>query len=147
MTGVDSLATPDAPSAQDLIPHALMAFGWTPERAAAFAEHAADGLAAAAAEMAFAGGFGVEVQLDAVPTVDASLAPVARLFSESNTRFLCEVAPEHAAVFEGHFATLPVAKIGVVTEAKQVRINSGSETLIDAVSEQLKEAWQRPLRY
>jgi phosphoribosylformylglycinamidine (FGAM) synthase-like enzyme len=105
------------------------------------------GLAAAAAEMAFAGGFGVEVQLNAVPTADASLAPVARLFSESNTRFLCEVAPELAAVFEGQFAGLPVAKIGVVTAAKQVKINSGSETLIDAGSEQLKEAWQRTLRY
>ncbi|MBA4106223.1 MAG: phosphoribosylformylglycinamidine synthase subunit PurL [Pirellula sp.] len=105
------------------------------------------GLAAAAAEMAFAGGLGVEVQLDAVPTAEGSLSTTARLFSESNTRFLCEVAPELAAVFEGQFAGLRVAKIGVVTEAKQVKINSGSETLIDAGAEQLKEAWQRPLRY
>ena len=104
------------------------------------------GLAAAAAEMAFAGGFGVEVQLDAVPSGDASLAPVARLFSESNTRFLCEVAPEHAAVFEGHFASLPAARVGSVTDVQRVMIKAGDETLIDADVNQLKEAWQRPLR-
>jgi phosphoribosylformylglycinamidine synthase II len=104
------------------------------------------GLAAAAAEMAFAGGLGVEVQLDAVPTADGSLSTTARLFSESNSRFLCEVVPELAAVFEGQFSGLPVAKIGVVTETKQVKIQSGGETLIDAANDQLKEAWQKPLR-
>jgi phosphoribosylformylglycinamidine synthase len=72
---------------------------------------------------------------------------MARLFSESNTRFLCEVAPEYAAVFEGQFAGLPVAQIGVATEAKQVKISSGGELLIDADIQLLKETWQRPLRY
>lgn len=105
------------------------------------------GLAAAAAEMAFAGGFGVELQLDAVPTGTARLSPTVKLFSESNTRFLCEVSPELAAVFEGQFSGLPVAKIGVVAEAARVTIKAGGETLIDAANERLKEAWQRPLRY
>ena len=105
------------------------------------------GLATAAAEMAFAGGLGVEVQLDAVPTGSATLAPTVKLFSESNSRFLCEVSPELAAVFEGQFSGLPVAKIGVVAEAPRVTIKAGGETLIDAANEQLKEAWQRPLRY
>ncbi|BBO31269.1 phosphoribosylformylglycinamidine synthase subunit PurL [Lacipirellula parvula] len=105
------------------------------------------GLAAAAAEMAFAGGLGVEVQLDGVPTGTASLSPVVKLFSESNSRFLCEVAPEHAAVFEGQFASLPVAQVGVVVESPLVTIKAGVETLVNVANDQLKESWQSPLRY
>ncbi|MBL9163308.1 MAG: phosphoribosylformylglycinamidine synthase subunit PurL [Planctomycetaceae bacterium] len=105
------------------------------------------GLATTVAEMAFAGGLGAEVQLDHVPTGDATLSPTVKLFSESNSRFLCEVVPEYAAVFEGQFSGLPVAKVGVVAEAPRVTIKARGETLIDAANEQLKEAWQRPLRY
>jgi phosphoribosylformylglycinamidine synthase len=97
--------------------------------------------------MAFAGGLGVEIQLDVVPTADAILSPTTRLFSESNSRFLCEVAPEHAAVFEGQFTGLPIAPVGVVSDAKKLKIASGVGVLIDADIDQLKEAWQRPLRY
>ena len=60
------------------------------------------GLAAAVAEMALAGGLGAKIDLALVPnrlpaekSLDATL-----LFSESNTRFLCEVPPESAAAFE-----------------------------------------------
>ena len=97
--------------------------------------------------MAFAGGLGVEVQLDSVPTGNATLSPTAKLFSESNSRFLCEVSPEMAAIFEGQFSGLPIAKVGVVVDAQRVSIKDGGETLIDAANDQLKEAWQRPLRY
>ena len=58
------------------------------------------GLAAATAEMAFAGGLGAEIDLTVVPTGDHEIEPAARLFSESNTRFLCEVVPANAAAFE-----------------------------------------------
>ena len=50
------------------------------------------GLAVAAAEMAFAGGCGARIDLDAVKVVGGNDSAVARLFSESNTRFLCEVS-------------------------------------------------------
>jgi phosphoribosylformylglycinamidine synthase subunit PurSL len=105
------------------------------------------GLAAAAAEMAFAGGLGAELTLDAIPVADPTLSATAKLFSESNSRFLCEVAPEHAAVFEGQFAGLPVAQIGAVVEAPRFKITNGGETLIDAGIDELKAAWQRPLRF
>lgn len=76
------------------------------------------GLAVAAAEMAFAGGLGIELDLGCVTLEevrgdrgraarndhDASLVA---LFSESCTRFLCEVEPEHAAAFEAHFEGTP----------------------------------------
>src|SRR5208337_3490420 len=51
------------------------------------------GLAVAAAEMAFAGGFGADMAIEGIPC-DGDLDAAARLFSESNTRFLCEVRAE-----------------------------------------------------
>ena len=60
------------------------------------------GLAVAAAEMAFAGGFGAKIDLQAMPC-DDDLDAASRLFSESNTRFLCEVRAENAAsIRSGH---------------------------------------------
>ncbi|MDO4557787.1 MAG: phosphoribosylformylglycinamidine synthase subunit PurL, partial [Planctomycetia bacterium] len=61
------------------------------------------GLAVAAAEMSFAGGLGVN--LDVGRMIECpSRNPAVRLFSESNTRFLIEVEPENAEVFEAGFA-------------------------------------------
>ena len=58
------------------------------------------GLAVAAAEMAFAGGLGHSMDVDAIAAVHGAAGPVVALFSESNTRFLCEVAADKAAEFE-----------------------------------------------
>src|SRR6185503_7166735 len=75
------------------------------------------GLAVAAAEMAFGGGLGLALDLAKVPFAALPSgwdADAARLFSESCTRFLVEVAPEHAPLFERRFAGLPCAAIGEV---------------------------------
>ncbi|MCX7682078.1 MAG: phosphoribosylformylglycinamidine synthase subunit PurL, partial [Anaerolineae bacterium] len=73
------------------------------------------GLAVAAAEMAFAGRLGMELDLAALPrTVDVDRDDIA-LFSESSARFLVEVAPEHAAAFEAMLAGRPCARLGHIT--------------------------------
>jgi phosphoribosylformylglycinamidine synthase len=106
------------------------------------------GLAAAIAEMAFAGGLGAEINLDAVPAPAAcGLAPAAKLFSESNTRFLCEVALDHAADFEAKLTDIPFAKIGTVQVGDQITVTANNKSLIDADIYALKESWQRPLRF
>jgi phosphoribosylformylglycinamidine synthase len=105
------------------------------------------GLAAAVAEMAFAGGLGARIGLDAVPATDAAMNSVTRLFSESNTRFLCEVAAEKAAEFDAMLGGVPVARIGEVTADGRLRIESGGERVMDADIGLLKEAWQAPLRW
>ncbi|MCA8990005.1 MAG: phosphoribosylformylglycinamidine synthase, partial [Planctomycetaceae bacterium] len=54
------------------------------------------GLAVAAAEMAFSGNLGLDLQLDSLPVAAAGstgLPTVAKLFSESNSRYLIEVEP------------------------------------------------------
>ncbi len=100
------------------------------------------GLAAALAEMAFAGGLGAEVpSLGAVP--GPQLSDAVRLFSESPTRFIVEVPPGHEEAFTAGFAGLPCAKIGATVAEQRLRVGAA----IDLGLAQLKEAWQRPLRF
>ncbi|MGO8690870.1 MAG: phosphoribosylformylglycinamidine synthase subunit PurL [Thermoguttaceae bacterium] len=103
------------------------------------------GLAAAAAEMAFAGGLGARLTLGDVPR-EGDLADVVLLFAESNTRFLCEVRPERAAEFEAALAGIPHARVGEVVAGGKLEI-LGATATIAAELATLKEAWQKPLRW
>ncbi|HLW64917.1 MAG TPA: phosphoribosylformylglycinamidine synthase subunit PurL [Gemmataceae bacterium] len=102
------------------------------------------GLAAAAAEMAFAGGVGAD--LTDAGRIEAEADEVG-LFSESTTRFLVEVRPEQAAAFTNLFENLPLLKIGHTVKEPRLRIAGASgEWIIWASLDELKKAWQRPLR-
>ncbi|MBA3480665.1 MAG: phosphoribosylformylglycinamidine synthase, partial [Pirellulales bacterium] len=112
------------------------------------------GLATAIAEMAFAGGLGAEINLDALPASPVNLAPAAKLFSESNTRFLCEVAHDNAAAFESRFTGIPIAQLGVVQNNAQLSITTSepgrsgpASPIINANINELKKAWQVPLEW
>jgi phosphoribosylformylglycinamidine synthase subunit PurSL len=106
------------------------------------------GLAVAVAEMCFAGGIGVEIELARIPQ-EIELTAAQVLFSESNTRFLCEVRPEHATAFEQQFAGLPHARIGRTHSDQRLLVveQHGGLSLIDADLATLKTAWQKPLAY
>ena len=73
--------------------------------------------------------------------------PMVLLFSESNTRFLCEVRPQNAAAFEAALSAIPHARIGEVTADGVLRILAQSDTAVSADVAALKEAWQKPLRW
>jgi phosphoribosylformylglycinamidine synthase len=148
------------------------------------------GLAVAAAEMAFAGRLGLRVFLGQAPCridVDersaaevkaleetmpaAEIHPMATypaataslLFAESNTRFLCEVRPEHTDAFEAALADVPHALVGEVVDTGKLEIigvpqpipgdendaptEIGAPLVIEAELETLREAWQKPLRW
>ncbi len=99
------------------------------------------GLAVAAAEMAFAGGFGAELDLGSVPCLELDVSDAALAFSESNTRFLVEV--EHPASFDTKMAGVPHCQIGTVTRSDRLIIRGSDGTpLIDAPLAALKAAWQ-----
>ena len=100
------------------------------------------GLAAAAAEMAFAGGLGVQLDVAAI-----SSNPIVALFSESNTRFLIEVAPGSVAALKTHFANVPLVELGGVTSGEKVTIATGSQVLIDADFNELRAVWKKPLAW
>jgi phosphoribosylformylglycinamidine synthase len=120
------------------------------------------GLAVAAAEMAFAGGLGARINLGAVPlpspacgrgaggeggrsgeTVNSAVL----LFSESNTRFLCEVRPRDAASFEETLRGVPQSRIGEVVDQGKLELVNGDAPVVAADLATLKEAWQKPLRW
>lgn len=103
------------------------------------------GLATAVAEMAFAGGLGATVDLTKVPTSLEQLDPVVLLFSESNTRFICEVDPTQAKTFERLLDGVPFAAIGNVTEQPELVVNVDGTSILQADNASLKQAWQAPL--
>ncbi|MBA4186605.1 MAG: phosphoribosylformylglycinamidine synthase subunit PurL [Planctomycetaceae bacterium] len=101
------------------------------------------GLAVAIAEMAFAGGIGVDLT-----KLPGEFSDEVKLFSESCTRFLVEVKPEHAAAFEACFGRLPLTKIGTTVTEPRLRIaGADGEWLLWVKLADLKEAWQKPLRW
>ncbi len=107
------------------------------------------GLAVALAETAFAGGFGIAAELARVlwSGDESRKSDAALLFSESASRHLVTVRPENRDVFESVMAGNCFSSIGVVTEEGRVTIAGLSGTgVIDAGIDELKQAWQSPLR-
>jgi phosphoribosylformylglycinamidine synthase len=106
------------------------------------------GIGVAAAEMAFAGGLGMVIYLKQVPLGEPINRDDFVLFSESNTRFLAEVAPKDKHQFENMMAGLDFAAIGRVTNNKKFEVYGLSgERVLSAPLAELKEAWQKPLRW
>jgi phosphoribosylformylglycinamidine synthase subunit PurSL len=103
------------------------------------------GLAVAAAEMAFAGGCGLELDLQPLAEASQIADSATLLFSESNTRFLVEVPSEQRAAFEQHLAGLPCTLIGQVAPHDRLTVRAEDQTIIDSSLADLKAAWLRPL--
>jgi len=107
------------------------------------------GLAVAAAESAFAGGFGMSIDLSRVPWKGAEEGwrDETLLFSESASRLLVTVKKEHAEAFEAIMGDDGCSRIGVVTEEQLLSIEAieGHDVVMADLAE-LKEAWQKTLR-
>jgi phosphoribosylformylglycinamidine synthase II len=106
------------------------------------------GIGVAAAEMAFAGDLGIVIHLRQVPLSE----PVNRddyvLFSESNTRFLVEIAPEDKQQFEEMMNGVDFAAIGEVTDKGKLEVYGlDGQLVLSSLVEGLREAWQKPLRW
>ena len=98
------------------------------------------------AEMAFSGGLGLRLDVRAVPREGVDRDDEV-LFSESNSRFLVEVAPEDREEFERELSGVPFALVGEVTEGEEFVVVGleGKEVLRTSIWS-LKEAWLGPLR-
>ena len=106
------------------------------------------GLAAAVAEMSFAGECGVELDLAQLSRESGISDHAVLLFSESNTRFVVEAAAGHREQFLSCFAGVPVVEIGSVTGSRRMHVRgAGGRTVIDAAWTDLKRAWQSPLMW
>ena len=106
------------------------------------------GIGVAAAEMAFAAGLGMVIYLKQVPLGEPINRDDFVLFSESNTRFLAEVAPKDRHQFESMMTGVDFAAIGQVTNNERFEVYGLSgEGVLSAPLAELKEAWQKPLRW
>jgi phosphoribosylformylglycinamidine synthase len=105
------------------------------------------GLAVAVAEMALAGSVGAD--LTGLRDAATKEPDEALLFAESQTRFLVEVAPENAEALEKLFGQeAPLRRIGQTVKEPRLRIaGGGGAWVVWAALADLKEAWQRPLRW
>ena len=105
------------------------------------------GLGVALAETAFAGALGMEVDLRKVPSSGVDRNDVL-LFSESQSRFVVTVHPEIQAAFEDCLKGNAFSEIGKVidgSEFKVVGLNGKAVVRVNIFD--LKEAWQRPLKW
>jgi phosphoribosylformylglycinamidine synthase len=101
------------------------------------------GLAVALAESAFAGGYGMNVDIGRLGVEN----PVVALFSESQSRFVATVSPAHIAAFEAALESCSVIRLGEVTPDEMFRLTARDGVAIAVPLAELKEAWQRPLRW
>jgi len=103
------------------------------------------GLAVAAAEMAFAGGYGMELDLRKVPHEALDRNDFV-LFAESNSRFLVEVSGKAREDFEVSMKGKVYAEIGRVTKTPRLRIHGlDGEIFVDASIGDLLAGWKRTL--
>lgn len=107
------------------------------------------GLAVCLAEMAFAGGLGAEVNLGSLDAGDTPSEQIdlVNLFSESNSRFVVEVAKSNSGPFRQLFADDEVTDIGEVNSSDRLVVRSDEKILIDKNIDDLKACWQRPLAW
>ena len=105
------------------------------------------GIGVATAEMAFAGGYGMSLNLNDIPTGDGIDADDYLLFSESNSRFIVEVASQHRDAFENHMEGVPIGCLGTVIDAPEFVVKGrAGHPIVETSIDILKSAWQTPLQ-
>ncbi len=120
--------------------HALMG-----QRAVAACHDCSDGgLAVALAEMCIGGRLGAEVDLDAVPALEA-MNRTELLYSESASRLLVSVKPDLAMLLDALGMWQICRRIGTVTGDGHLTLKSGDSTLLRENVEDLARAFKRTL--
>ena len=102
------------------------------------------GLAVSLSEMSFAGELGVSIDITNMRQASFIDREVA-LFSESNSRLLCEIPAALTEQFELAMQGLPCYRLGTVAEHDRVEVRCDQEVLIDKPWRELREIWLKPL--
>ena len=90
----------------------------------------------------------MSLSLDGIPTGETIDADDRLLFSESNSRFLVEIEPQHQHTFESHMAGIPVGCLGTISDTPEFVINGKTgRSIVDTSIDILKSAWQAPLSF
>ncbi len=105
------------------------------------------GLLVAVTESAFAGGMGAEIYFDSVPSAGIRRNDYMA-FSESQSRLLVEVPERYATAFENCMKGVPHAVVGkTVANDRLVVYGLNGKPVVDSRLQDLKDAWQRTLRW
>jgi len=105
------------------------------------------GLGVALAESAFAGGFGMDIDLASVPHSGIERDDYL-LFSESQSRFVVTVSPQFREAFEETMSKNAFARIGKVTSNKIFKVcGTGGQNIIEESIGDLKKIWKKPLNF
>jgi len=105
------------------------------------------GLGVALAETAFAGGFGMEIDLRKVPRTGLDRNDFL-LFSESQSRFIVTIDPGKKSAFEALLGDAVYGEIGMVSDDEIFRmVGLHEKRVVEANIYDLKEAWQKTLRF
>lgn len=105
------------------------------------------GLAVAIAEMCIASGRGAAIDVAKAPA-EAGLADHELLFSESNSRFIVEVAPRNKAAFEKIMKGVPHACVGKVEAKPALTVaGQGGKKIISEKTADLDNAWRKTLAW
>jgi phosphoribosylformylglycinamidine synthase len=105
------------------------------------------GLAVHSAMAAFAGSFGMILDLERVPQKECAAGRLRDdqvLFSETCGRFLVTVSPTCRAAFEARFQGLPCARVGEVTQDPRLVIRGQKgDILVEESLASLKRSWKQ----
>ncbi len=102
------------------------------------------GLGVGAAEMCFAGGVGMKIDLGFVPS-DGELRVDRLLFSESASRFLVEIEATKAAAFEKCMDGTVFSRIGSTIDSTEFTVMRDSKQIFSLENLDMKKAWQSTL--
>ncbi|MFP4223247.1 MAG: phosphoribosylformylglycinamidine synthase subunit PurS [Phycisphaeraceae bacterium] len=105
------------------------------------------GLLVAAAEMAFAGRVGLDLDLAGLPA-DRELDPITACFAETPGRYLLEVAPDQldAVLKTLQDADLPVGQVGSFADHDELTLRTPAKgRILSAKLDDLRQAWLEPL--
>jgi len=104
------------------------------------------GFGVAAAEMAFAGGFGMHLDLRAMPREPGINRDDFLLYSETASRFVVTVPPQHCEAFQELLRPCAIGEVGSVLNTSDfVVVGLSGNAVIRSDIVTLKESWQRPL--
>ena len=105
------------------------------------------GLGVALAESSFAGGLGMEIDLRKVPGYKISRNDHL-LFSESQSRFVVTVSRKKSKKFEALMKGNAFSRVGMVRRDEKFLISGlKGKMVIDTSIVDLKDAWQKPLKF
>jgi len=106
------------------------------------------GFGVAAAEMAFAGGLGMHLDLRAMPREPDITRDDTLLYAETASRFVVTVPPQHRQAFCEALHGCTIGEVGYVLNTTQfIVLGVQRAIIINSDVVYLKEAWQHPLRW